>query len=59
MGGAFFARFEIGAAPAAGLADESQIGQPDVIGPAICIDLDMVRTAVVRAINQESARAVG
>jgi hypothetical protein len=44
---------------AANLADEQRlkIGQPDVIGPALRVDLHMMSAAIVSAIDKEPARA--
>jgi hypothetical protein len=56
-------RSDIGAAMAARLADEQrlQIGQPDLIGPAVPVDLLMVRALVGRAIDRQptAARRIG
>jgi hypothetical protein len=61
IGGRFEQRPYIGAAPPARLADEQRlkIGQPDLIGPAVPIDLDMVRAFVVRAVDPQSSRTAG
>jgi hypothetical protein len=54
-------RPDIGAATAAVLADEQgfKIRESDVIWPALRVDLDMVRAAVVGTANQEAAKAAG
>ena len=46
-------RSEFGALKAARLADEQrlEIGEPDVIGPLIGGDFDVVAALVIRAIN--------
>ena len=52
-------RPDIRAAMAANLTGEQrlQIGQPDMIRPAVAVDLDMMRALVVAAIDQQPARA--
>jgi hypothetical protein len=52
-------RPNVGAATPANLTDEQrlEVGQPDVIGPAVSVDLDVVRAAIVSAQDPQPARA--
>jgi hypothetical protein len=52
---------DISAAPAASLADETRldIGKTDVIRPSIAVDRRHVTTAIIGAIDQETANASG
>jgi hypothetical protein len=52
-------RPDVAALPAAGLTSEQgfDIGQPDIIGPSIGADRGRMAAMIVRAIDQETARA--
>jgi hypothetical protein len=52
---------DIGAPPAAGLADEPglDVGEPDIIGPPVAADRRPMAAVIVAAIDQETANATG
>jgi hypothetical protein len=54
-------RADIGAAPAAGLANKSrlEIGQADFIRPWVSADRDEMAASVIGAVDQETANASG
>jgi hypothetical protein len=60
-GNGLFIRPDLGAFPAACLADEPspKIRQPDIVGPAVGADRDRATALVIRATDQDAAHASG